>query len=123
MEWVLHRTNSFDRADQGIAAGCDRLELDLWHKGGRFRISHDPSLGPLVIGPNGVGVPSRARFLGWVAPLRVVGRFLTLPELLRMRPSLPPLLLDLKGRWTPAGIDALAERLGSRRGDAVCGTF
>ena len=34
MEWVLHRANALERIDRGIAAGCDRLEIDLWHKQG-----------------------------------------------------------------------------------------
>jgi hypothetical protein len=121
VEWVLHRTNSLDRVDQGVAAGCDRLELDVWAKGGAFRIGHDPSLGRLVIGPNGIGLPGRRSVFPW--PVRVVRRFLTVSELLEARPSAPPLLLDLKGRWPAPALASLRGLLGGRTGDALCGTF
>src|SRR5207248_2785047 len=65
------------------------------------------------------GPPSRA----W--RIQVVPSVLTLPELLESHPGLPPLLLDLKGRWPTPMIELLVRtlRARSRSGDAVCGTF
>jgi glycerophosphoryl diester phosphodiesterase len=124
MELVLHRANTLDRIERALAAGMHRLEVDVWYKGGRFRISHDPSIGRTVVGPNGValldGHSGRAR-RAW--RLHRVHSFLSLPELLEAYPALPPLLVDLKGVWPSEGLRRLASLLEGRPDDQVCGAL
>jgi len=118
VEWVLHRSNTAERIRAGVAAGFDRLEMDVWCKRGELRLSHDPSVGRVVLGPNGValGASSGRR---WLTVVRRVESHLTLPEVAEGIQGLPPFLLDLKGRWPDAGLERLAaDRTGQP--DAVC---
>jgi len=119
VEWVLHRSNTAERIRQGVAAGFDRLEMDVWCKRGELRLSHDPSVGRVVLGPNGVALATSSGGRRWLTVVRRVDAHLTLPEMVEEVSGLPPLLLDLKGRWPDGGLQHLA---GLRAGhpDAVC---
>ncbi len=119
MEWVLHRSNTAQRIREGVAAGFDRLEMDVWCKRGELRLSHDPSVGRVVLGPNGVALGSSGSRRRWPSVVRRVDAHLTLPEVVEELPGLPPLLLDLKGRWPEDGLRRLAQVRGARP-DAVC---
>jgi len=119
VEWVLHRSNTADRIREGVAAGFDRLEADVWGKRGELRLSHDPSVGRVVLGPNGVALGASSGRRRWLTVVHRVGSHLRLPEVVEGIQGLPPFLLDLKGRWPDAGL----ERLGALRAghaDAVC---
>jgi glycerophosphoryl diester phosphodiesterase len=118
LEWVLHRSNTAERVRQGVAAGFDRLEMDVWCKRGELRLSHDPSVGRVVLGPNGVALDEK-NGRRWLSVVRRVDAHLTLPEVVEGIRDLPPLLLDLKGRWPDRGLERLAT-LRAGHPDAVC---
>ncbi|MDP9340518.1 MAG: hypothetical protein M3Q23_00095 [Actinomycetota bacterium] len=119
LEWVLHRSNTTERIREGIAAGFDRLEMDVWCKRGELRLSHDPSVGRFVLGPNGVALGASTPPRRWLTVVRRVETHLTLPEVMQEARGLPPLLLDLKGRWPDSGLERLAS-LRDGEPDAVC---
>jgi len=108
VDWVLHRSNTAERIRDGIAAGFDRLEIDVWYKRGELRLSHDPSVGRFVVGPNGVALGAPPGPRRWLSVVRVVGSHLTLPDVAGSPSALPSLVLDLKGRWPAAGLERLA---------------
>jgi glycerophosphoryl diester phosphodiesterase len=119
VEWVLHRSNTAERIRAGVAAGFDRLEMDVWCKRGELRLSHDPSVGRVVLGPNGVALGASSGRRRWLTVVRRVESHLTLPGVAEGIQGLPPFLLDLKGRWPDAGLEQLGA-LRDGHADAVC---
>src|SRR3989344_3506479 len=100
MERILHRANTAAQIELGLKHGIDRLEVDVWYKNGDFRLAHDPSVGPLVFGRNGIVHSEKPwLLLRWGTP------YLTLRDLLQQE---LPLYIDLKGSWSADQLTNLA---------------
>ena len=107
---ILHRANTRKRI-QTYAGYFKRLEVDIWAHG-NFRICHDRTLGPLVVGQNGVALSANKRqFVRWQWP------YLTLHELLIEYPL--PLLIDLKGQWPDKELRRLSSFLSEWHADDI----
>jgi glycerophosphoryl diester phosphodiesterase len=103
MERILHRANTAAQISLAQEHGMDRLEVDLHARRKQFVISHDPPIGPLVLGKNGVSHSRKPWLLiRWGAP------YLSFRDLLAQR---LPLYLDLKGNWSDRALADLALQL------------
>jgi glycerophosphoryl diester phosphodiesterase len=99
-----------------MQAGFDRLEVDLRYRRGRLLLSHDVPLGPWALGRSGAEFSNTPYLLmHWDAP------FVLLPTLLES--NVPPLFIDLKGRWSDGALADLMRLLGSaRRNEDIVGS-
>jgi len=104
VERVLHRANTMARLQRGVAAGFERIEVDLRYAGGKFILSHDIRLGRWTLGRSGVEFSRRP----WL-PIHRGGPFLRLPTVLERTGS--PLYIDLKGGWSPRAMEQLSRLL------------
>lgn len=105
VEYVLHSANNAQRIAEGFRAGFRRFDVDVRRRGGEIIVSHGFPVGPLILDVCGMlsgRVPKPCFHWQWRLPnLR--------DEILAGNP--PPLLLDLKGRWSGSNLRMLHELL------------